>query len=307
LNIAVTEGNKLLGEARLSETLTVDNVMDNVIVGGRLLSEKISQSIGVNSGVDRLLKLGRSFVEGISVDSQGTGIFSTKIIQEQAVNTYSDLGKQIKYVVQKTEEITVNVVQSFVTSTMNIFNVGDDHSTTWIRWNWDASGSDPIEYEVKVTDSNDTVWVNWEDIGTQEFYVFQTAKEDSNYTIQINATDSANKTASVTDVVKTTGFLTAEDFRGIGSMIALAIIAFSFAFASTRINDKHSPLQILFLIMFIILSVTDVYLGISLLSSGTVGHGLLVNLGVGLMWTTVLISAYFVIYILKNVMEAMKR
>lgn len=85
---------------------------------------------------------------------------------------------------------------------------------------------------------------------------------------------------------------------GEGIVIAIAVIAFGFAYLSTELSKTHGALQIAFSIVFVLLSAVDVYLMFSFVDTSAfpAAHGILVQIGIGLMFIFTLVVAYFIIY-----------
>jgi len=88
-----------------------------------------------------------------------------------------------------------------------------------------------------------------------------------------------------------------------GIIVALAVIAFGFAYLSTTMAKKHGPLQIAFLVLFVIISTVDIYIMFSFLQTSEPAYGILVNLGVAMMWIIVLVVAYIMIYMFAKAFE----
>lgn len=87
---------------------------------------------------------------------------------------------------------------------------------------------------------------------------------------------------------------------GEGIVIAIAFIAFGFAYLSTELSKNHGALQIAFSIIFVLLSAVDVYLMFSFVDPAKFpsAHGILVQIGIGLMFIFTIVVAYFMIYFL---------
>jgi len=86
---------------------------------------------------------------------------------------------------------------------MNFTSINATADLTWIKWEWSANGTEPINYTIKVYDENNNTIENWTDIGSQSYYLLNPAHSGTAYTIIVNGTDALGSTDSITNTTET--------------------------------------------------------------------------------------------------------